>query len=106
MHKPEMRLAIIVILLAVAIAFSAGASVAFLYQTRNQVEHAHGEVARIKKVLVTEKVCSDTNRGPPCRALYERVQRDMSLKQRKQRACDVARILNLHTEDRCPNQNG
>ncbi len=42
-----------------------------------------------------EKVCTESNRGDPCRALFQRLSEDLSAEQRLALACEVARNLQL-----------
>lgn len=42
-----------------------------------------------------ERVCTESNRGDPCRALFQRLAEDLSPAQRLALACEVARGLQL-----------
>ena len=42
-----------------------------------------------------EKVCTESNRGDPCRALFQRLAEDLSTQQRRDLACAVAQELQL-----------
>jgi hypothetical protein len=42
-----------------------------------------------------ERVCTESNRGAPCRALFQRLAEDLSVEQRLLLACEVARNLQL-----------
>lgn len=57
-------------------------------RTRNFVEN-------FKLSLQLEKVCTESNRGDPCRALFQRLAEDISAEQRLALACEVARNLQL-----------
>jgi CHASE1-domain containing sensor protein len=46
---------------------------------------------RIRK----ERVCTESNRGDPCRALFQRLAEDLSAEQRLALACEVGRYLQL-----------
>lgn len=54
----------------------------------NQVEIERIE-RTIDRVLKNEHVCSETNRGAPCRALFYRIRTGLSYVERRLAACDV-----------------
>lgn len=63
---------------------------------------AHVKATRAQQFVDTfadrirrEKVCTETNRGDSCRALFQRLAEDLSEQQRIALACDVAKTLQL-----------
>lgn len=62
-----------------------------------QVKAARADelVSNFKLRLEAEKVCSESNRGDACRALFQRLAEDLSAQQRRDLACSVAKELQL-----------
>lgn len=56
---------------------------------------AKDDVDFFKGRLQREQVCTRSNRGIPCRALFQRLAEDISPKQRLDLACEVAKDLQL-----------
>ena len=52
-------------------------------------------VQNFKSRLQSEKVCSESNRGDSCRALFQRLSEDLSPEQRRALSCAVAQELQL-----------
>lgn len=52
-------------------------------------------VKNFRERLSSEKVCSESNRGDACRALFQRLAEDLSPQQRRDLACAVADELKL-----------
>ena len=60
-------------------------------QAARAVDFVDNFQARIR----AEKVCTESNRGDPCRSLFQRLAEDLSAQQRLALACEVARNLQL-----------
>ena len=52
-------------------------------------------VENFQERIHAEKVCTESNRGDPCRALFQRLSEDISAQQRLALACEVAKDLQL-----------
>lgn len=52
-------------------------------------------VDTFRERIRSERVCTESNRGDPCRALFQRLAEDLSAQQRLTLACEVARQLQL-----------
>ena len=64
-----------------------------------KVDRNSREVTRIQAVLFSEKVCSDSNRGAACRALFDRLAESLSDNQRLRAACSMLAVLDLEETD-------
>jgi len=80
-------------------------------QDTERVIHAINSTASKALVLSTlgsEKVCSQSNQGSACRALFDRLARNLSPAQRKRLGCDVIAVLDgpgireIRKASRCP----
>lgn len=62
---------------------------------RVKAKQAETFVESFQERIRSEKVCTETNRGDSCRALFQRLAEDLSVEQRLALACEVARQLQL-----------
>lgn len=64
-------------------------------QAHVRATQAQAFVSTFQERIRSEKVCTESNRGDPCRALFQRLAEDLSAAQRLALACEVARNLQL-----------
>lgn len=62
---------------------------------RLKAARAEDFVTNFRQRIADEKVCTESNRGDPCRALFQRLAEDLSPQQRRDLACAVAQELQL-----------
>lgn len=66
-----------------------------LFATQNTVD-------TVQRILSSEKVCSETNQGTACRALYDRLSDNISDAQRHRLACVVFQTAGVKPNIECP----
>ena len=64
--------------------------------------HAQGRVEEIHKTLTSEKVCSASNVGPACQALFDRLAASITDAQRTRLACVVFQYAEVKPNIPCP----
>lgn len=67
-------------------------------QARVKAARAEDFVTNFRERIASEKVCTESNRGDPCRALFQRLSEDLSPEQRRALACAVAQELQLRPQ--------
>jgi hypothetical protein len=95
--RERWRVLVAAIVTVFALAF-AGFAVARVLHTNTD------DIQRIKGVLFSEKICSVSNTGEACRALFNRLADSLSEKQRFRLACDVLAALDLPEMDKLRQQ--
>jgi hypothetical protein len=93
---PVVSLRIAIIILCTAFVAVAGVNAFYLFpHLRQQTEHNSREIEQVRRLLVSEKVCSLSNQGEACRALFNRLAVNLSEAQRFRLACDVLAPLDI-----------
>jgi hypothetical protein len=93
---PVVSLRIAIIILCMAFVAVAGINMFYVFPRLNeQTRHNARDIQQIQQLLVTEKVCSLSNQGDACRALFDRLAVNLSEAQRFRLACDVLAPLDI-----------
>lgn len=67
-------------------------------EAKVQSARAEDFVENFRQRIADEKVCTESNRGDPCRALFQRLAEDISSEQRRDLACAIAQELQLRPQ--------
>jgi hypothetical protein len=93
---PVVSLRIAIIILCMAFVAVAGVNAFYLFPHLNQqTQQNTRQIQQVRQLLVAEKVCSVSNQGAACRALFDRLATHLSKEQRFRLACDVLAPLDI-----------
>jgi hypothetical protein len=93
---PVVSLRIAIIILCMAFVAVAGVNAFYLFPHLNQqTQQNTRQIQQVRQLLVAEKVCSVSNQGDACRALFDRLAIHLSEAQRFRLACDVLAPLDI-----------
>lgn len=87
----------LVLVVAAATVFASASTFYVLQSANSRADRAADTAREVRALLVSDKVCTDTNQGAACRALFDRLARSLTREQRFRLACDG--LAALHDPD-------